>query len=228
MTEKIKLNKMQPIIELQNVSKTYPQQKEITEIALKDFSLSVIKGEFVCLIGPSGCGKSTVLKIIAGLETATSGVVKKPDNISMVFQSGALLPWLTVSENAAFGLHATGMSENEAVKKSREYLDILGLIPYADKYPRDLSGGQRQRVGIARALAVKPEVLLMDEPFSALDPKTTHELHLDLLKIWLDTKITIIMVSHLIEEAVTLAQHVILMKEGMLKEVERIRRVFFA
>jgi NitT/TauT family transport system ATP-binding protein len=235
---------MNPIIELKNVSKTYDQQKET---ALTDFSLSVHTGEFLCLIGPSGCGKSTVLKLIAGLETPTSGTITKPENISMVFQSGALLPWLTVGENAAFGLHATGISEKEAVKKSREYLDILGLTLYIDKYPRDLSGGQRQRVGIARALAVKPEVLLMDEPFSALDPKTTHELHLDLLKIWHETKITIVMVSHLIEEAVTLAQQVVLMKEGKLvetfpiaityprherghevvTEVERIRRVFF-
>jgi NitT/TauT family transport system ATP-binding protein len=235
---------MNPIISLTNVSKTYLPQNEV---ALKDVSLSVMQGEFLCLIGPSGCGKSTMLKLIAGLETPTSGTLKKPHNIAMVFQSGALLPWLTVAENAAFGLHATGLSEKEAVKKSREYLEILGLTAYADKYPRDLSGGQRQRVGIARALAVKPSVLLMDEPFSALDPKTTHELHLDLLKIWHETHITIIMVSHLIEEAVTLAQQVVLMKEGQLREefpiaityprherghevlteVERIRRVFF-
>jgi len=245
MRSGLDLNNMESIISLQNVSKTYLPQNEI---ALTDFSLSVLKGEFLCLIGPSGCGKSTVLKLIAGLEAPTTGTIKKPDSISMVFQNGALLPWLTVAENAAFGVRATGMSEKEAIRKSREYLDILGLIPYIDKYPRDLSGGQRQRVGIARALAVKPEVLLMDEPFSALDPKTTHELHLDLLKIWHETHITIIMVSHLIEEAVTLAQQVVLMKEGKLveefpiaityprherghevvTEVERIRRVFFA
>ena len=233
------------IIDLRAVGKIYPQQEEI---ALKDFSLSITPGKFVCLIGPSGCGKSTVLKLIAGLETATSGTITRPDTISMVFQTGALLPWLSVYDNVSLVLQVKGMSKTEAHKKSCEYIDMLGLGPYKEKYPRELSGGQRQRVGIARALAVKPTVLLMDEPFSALDPKTTHELHLDILKIWHETKITVVMVSHLIEEAVTLAQEVVLMKAGTLKEtflidipyprhergqavlseVEKIRRVFFA
>lgn len=236
---------MDPIISLNQVGKIYPQQ---TETALRNFSFSVSEGEFICLIGPSGCGKSTILKIIAGLETPSSGTVKRPENISMVFQSGALLPWLTVLENTSFGLRAKGMSQTEADKISHKYLEMLGLGSHTDKYPRDLSGGQHERVGIARALSVKPSVLLMDEPFSALDPKTTHELHLDILKIWHETKITIVMVSHLIEEAVTLAQRVVLIKDGSIKEtfpinipyprhergqsvlseVEKIRRVFFA
>ncbi len=236
---------MEPIISLHNVTKTYLAHEEI---ALHDFSVAIQKGQFVCLIGPSGCGKSTVLKIIAGLETPSAGTITRPENISMVFQNGALFPWLSVSDNVSTVLQAQGMTKKEARKKSGEYIDMLGLGAYTDKFPRELSGGQRQRVGIARALAVKPSVLLLDEPFSALDPKMTHELHLDILKIWHETKITIVMVSHLIEEAVTLAQDVVLMKKGsltetfpidipyprhergasVLSEVEKIRRVFFA
>jgi ABC-type nitrate/sulfonate/bicarbonate transport system ATPase subunit len=183
--------------------------------ALKDISLSIQTEEFVAIVGPSGCGKSTLLKIIAGLEKASSGGVVVPPNVSMAFQSGALLPWLTVEANVALGLR----EEKNVEKIVKEFLTMVGLSDFAKKYPRELSGGQKQRVGLARALAVKPAVLLLDEPFSALDPKTTEELHKDVLKIWKDQKLTIVMVSHLIEEAASLADRVVVMKNGSIEEI---------
>lgn len=197
---------------LENISKSY--QTTPHKWAVKDISLTVTEGEFFCLVGSSGCGKSTLLKMIAGIEKPTSGSVNKPSNISMVFQSGALLPWLTVEDNIAFGLKMLGEKTNIS-----DYIKMVGLEGFNKKYPRELSGGQKQRVGIARALAVKPEVLLLDEPFSALDPLTTAELHQDLIKIWSDTKITIIMVSHLLEEAILLADRIGVMKDGEIKGI---------
>jgi len=187
------------------------------ETALRGVSLSVAKGEFVCIIGPSGCGKSTVLKLIAGLIEPTAGTVVRPPVVSMVFQIGSLFPWLTALENAAMGLTARGVPADVAHRDAMRALDMMGIGAFASKYPRALSGGQRQRVGIARALAVRPDVLLLDEPFSALDARTTHELHEDLLSIWRTTGTTIVMVSHLIEEAVSLAGRVLLMRAGTVE-----------
>ena len=217
------------------------------DIALSDVSFSVAEGEFVCVIGPSGCGKSTILKIIAGLEKETSGTVKKPEAVSMSFQAGALFPWLTTYDNVALGLRAKSIPEGAVKKEVEKYIQMTGLGGLADKYPAQLSGGQRQRVGIARALVVDPAVLLLDEPFSALDAKTTAELHDDIIKIWQETKKTMIVVSHLIEEAISLAEQVILIKNhtvdsifpitlpyprreqgtGFLQEVQKIRKEFF-
>ncbi len=231
------------IIVFDKVSKYF----EPKEIALRDASFSVNEGEFVCIIGPSGSGKSTAMKIIADIEKESSGRVIKPENISMVFQSGALFPWLTVFDNVALGLRAKHTREEIVKKESLRYVDMVGLGQFINRYPRELSGGQRQRVGIARALAVDPTLLLLDEPFAALDAKTTEELHEDIFKIWTETKKTILMVSHSIEEAVTLAQHIILMKNftvdkvfeislpqprreqesGFEKEVMQIRKEFF-
>jgi len=204
---------MQNVIEFKNVSKRYPQA---AAPAIRDISFSVREGEFLVFVGPSGCGKTTTLKIIAGLEEQTSGTVTKPQKVSVAFQSGALFPWLSVFENAALGLRQGNMSKQEVEHVVERELRVTGMLALHDKYPADLSGGQRQRVGIARALAVDPAVLLLDEPFSALDPKTTAELHDDVLKIWHETKKTIVMVSHLIEEAVSLADRVILMREGKI------------
>jgi NitT/TauT family transport system ATP-binding protein len=230
-------------IEFQNVSKLYPGEQRP---ALKDVSFSVEEGEFVCIIGASGCGKTTVLKLIAGLEEATGGEVKKPEKVAMAFQLGALFPWLTVFENVALGLRQRSASDSEVERIVERELRAMNMHAFEKKYPTDLSGGQRQRVGIARALAVDPAVLLLDEPFSALDPKTTAELHDDLIAIWRETKKTIVMVSHVIEEAVSLADRVILMRDGTVDnvfpvelpyprresenfhhEVMRIRREFF-
>ncbi|HEV3244740.1 MAG TPA: ABC transporter ATP-binding protein [Candidatus Paceibacterota bacterium] len=232
-----------PVIEFRNIAKLYPGE---TRPALKDVSFSIAQGEFVCIIGPSGCGKTTVLKLIAGLEEPTAGEIKKPQKVAMSFQLGALFPWLTVFENAALGLRQKGASESEVGRVVERNLRAMNMHAYQSKYPSDLSGGQRQRVGIARALAVDPEVLLLDEPFSALDPKTTAELHDDIIAIWRATKKTIVMVSHVIEEAVSLADRVILMQSGTVdsvfpielsyprresenfhRDVMRIRREFF-
>ena len=185
------------IISFSKVSKTYPGNPLPS---LGDVSFEVLDGEFFCIVGPSGCGKSTVLKIIADLETISAGEIIKPDEVAMVFQSGALLPWLPVYENVALGLKARNENEAKIITECQKYIELTGLLAFEQKYPRDLSGGQRQRVGLARALAVNPKVLLLDEPFSALDAGTTEELHKDLIKIWKATKKTIIMVSHLMEE----------------------------
>lgn len=207
---------MTDAVTLSNISKSYPTASG--KWAVKDISLTVQQGEFFCLVGPSGCGKSTLLKMIAGIEQPTQGQLTKVNNISMVFQSGALLPWLTVEENTAFGLKMLNTPPHLIQTGVAGYLKMVNLIGLNKKYPRELSGGQRQRVGITRALAIKPDVLLLDEPFSALDQLTTYELHKDLLKIWKETKITIIMVSHLLKEAITLAERIGIMSQGVLKE----------
>ncbi|HUO50013.1 MAG TPA: ABC transporter ATP-binding protein [Candidatus Paceibacterota bacterium] len=204
------------VVEFQNVAKTYPDEKHP---AVRDVTLSIAQGEFVCLIGPSGGGKTTLLKMIAGLEEPTSGSLVKPATVAMAFQSSALFPWLTVYENAALGLRQKKIPESEIARVVERELRAMNMHSFAQKYPGDLSGGQRQRVGIARALAVDPDVLLLDEPFSALDPKTTAELHDDLIAIWRQTKKTIVMVSHLIEEAVSLADRVVLVRGGTIDTV---------
>ncbi len=203
------------IIIFSNVGKIYPPD----EVALRNVTFEVKEGEFVCIIGPSGGGKSTILKIMAGLENQFSGAIAKPENISMVFQSGALFPWLSVFDNVAMGLRALNFPESKTKEECLRYIKMMELDGLIEKYPRELSGGQRQRVGIARALAVNPSILLLDEPFSALDAKTTEELHQDIIKIWRETKKTIIMVSHLIEEALSLADRVILMKNFTVDKI---------
>lgn len=232
------------VIEFTHVAKTYEGEHVP---ALRDTSFTIYEGEFVCFIGASGGGKTTVLKMIAGLERESEGTVVRPPSVAMAFQLGALLPWRTVYDNVAFGLEGSALSAEAIDRAVMHQLRLVGMDAYKDKYPVDLSGGQRQRVGIARALAVDPAVLLLDEPFSALDAKTTAELHDDLIKIWRETKKTIVMVSHLIEEAVSLSDRIFLMKDGTLAEtfavdlayprreqeaafmhdVQKIRRVFF-
>jgi NitT/TauT family transport system ATP-binding protein len=201
------------VIELQGVHKTYPG---VSQPALRGVDFLAVAGEFIVIIGPSGCGKSTLITLVTGLEQASQGTVERPDNVSMVFQSGALFPWMTVAENVGIVLKVQGLPSGQIKRKIRTHLEMVGLTAFATKYPRELSGGQRQRVGIARALAVEPEVLVLDEPFAALDIKTTEMLHQDLLKIWQKTKKTIVMVSHSIEEAVTLADRVVLMNAGRI------------
>ena len=199
------------LIRFEHVHKVFEPQHEV---ALRDVNFSIAKGEFVTFVGPSGEGKSTVLKLIAGLEPETDGVIIKPPTVGMVFQTVALFPWLTVFENVAIGLRAQEKSDRVATKTAESFIHLMKLDEFANKYPADLSGGQRQRVGIARALAVDPDVLLLDEPFSALDARTTAELHDDIISIWHATQKTILLVSHSIEEAVSLSQRVVLIKNN--------------
>jgi NitT/TauT family transport system ATP-binding protein len=204
------------IINLQDVSKVYHAVK-VT--AVSDINLSVNEGEFFCLIGQSGCGKSTILRLISGIEIPSSGNITAPEEISMVFQSGALLPWMTVEENVSLVNKVKHLSRLKIEEQTTKYLRMVDLEAFRFRYPRELSGGQKQRVGIARALAVEPKVLLLDEPFSALDPVTTDEMHKYLLKVWQETKKTIVMVSHSIEEAVFLSDRIAVMKQGGIKKI---------
>ncbi|UCE92439.1 MAG: ABC transporter ATP-binding protein [Methanobacteriota archaeon] len=202
-------------------------KKEV--VALKDFALDVDEGEFVCLLGPSGCGKTTVLRIIAGLETKSDGqvvvsgeeVTGAGPNRGVVFQEFALFPWRTVKKNIEFGLEMKNLplAEREAV--SSRYIDLVNLEGFEDAHPQQLSGGMKQRVGIARALANDPAVLLMDEPFGALDAQTRNLMQKELLRIWAATKKTILFVTHSVDEAVYLADRIVVMtaRPGKVKQV---------
>lgn len=200
-----------------DVVKTYPTA-DGDVIALSDFNLSVAEGEFVCIVGPSGCGKSTFLRIVAGLVPVTSGTVTitpgddpaKPLN-SVVFQEYAIFPWKTVIDNVAFGLEMRGYNRKARYEVADMWLDKVGLRKFRKAYPHQLSGGMKQRVSIARALANDPEVLLMDEPLGALDAQTRNVLQEELLKLWEETRKTVLYITHSIDEAVLLGDRVVLM-----------------
>jgi NitT/TauT family transport system ATP-binding protein len=211
----------EPIIRAQQVEKYYaqPSENRIQVIAATD--LAIVQGEIVALLGPSGSGKSTLLRMLAGLSQPSGGQVfwhGKPIsqaevNVGIVFQSFALFPWLTVLENVQLGLEALGLPEPEIRKRALAAIDLIGLDGYESAYPRELSGGMRQRVGFARALVVHPNILLMDEPFSALDVLTAETLRTDFLELWGDGKLPIkgvILVTHNIEEAVLMCDRILL------------------
>ena len=190
------------------------------------------ENEFVCVVGPSGCGKSTLLNIIAGLHEPTSGQVlvdgqavsgPGPDR-GVVFQQYALFPWLTVQKNVEFGLKLQGMSQDKAEQEAKKYIKMVDLEQFAQSYPKELSGGMKQRVAIARAYAINPKVLLMDEPFGALDAQTRTQLQTELLKTWEKEQKTCFFITHDVEEAIILAQRVIIMsaRPGRIKEVVEI------
>ncbi len=180
--------------------------------ALKDISFSVPAGAFVSIIGPSGAGKSTLMRVILGLMPHTSGtIVRNFSRSAMVFQNYALFPWLTALENVAFGLRMQGVPRQKRERVAREKLKEVGLEHLEGHYPSALSGGQRQRVGLARALAVSPDLLIMDEPFSNLDTITAEALKTDLMKIWRDYGMTVLMINHLIPDAIELSDQVIIM-----------------
>lgn len=209
------------LLQIKNVSKVYADEGRVVRV-LDDVSFDVHEDEFVCLVGPSGCGKSTLLKMILNLDTPTSGdvlyrsrpVSEYSERISIVFQSFALLPWLTVSQNVELGLEARGLRRSERLAVVNKYLDKVGLDGFEEAYPRELSGGMKQRVGIARALAMGPELLCMDEPFSALDALTAQNLREEVLDLWEDESVpvsSVIMVTHSIDEAVFMADRVIVL-----------------
>jgi NitT/TauT family transport system ATP-binding protein len=185
--------------------------------ALEDFDLDVPTGQFLTLVGPSGCGKTTFLRMLAGLETPTTGTIEvnggsagRPEN-SMVFQGDSIFPWMSVWQNAAYGLTVRGVSRAEIKETVGHYLDATGLTKFADAYPHQLSGGMRQRVSIARAFANDPEILLMDEPFSALDEQNKTLLQAELLRIWDETRKTVVFITHSVDEAVTLSDRIMVM-----------------
>ncbi len=197
------------MLQIKSISHTF--QLDDRQIpALKDVSFSVSNGEFFTLLGPSGCGKSTLLRIIAGLIPPTSGQIKwdTPPRMGFVFQNFALFPYLTVRENIAFGLKMSEATKNISQQIVEELVKEVGLTGFADKHPKELSGGMKQRVGMARALAIDPNVLLLDEPFSALDEFTAAALRELLVDLWSKKKVTVIMVTHLIAEAVELADQI--------------------
>lgn len=207
--------------------------------ALTDVTLDVPEGQFLCIVGPSGCGKTTLLRILAGLEKATSGSVtfdvSSADRplYSMVFQEQGVFPWMTALDNAAYGLRARHVPKGEANHIAAGYLEKLGLSRFAQHYPRELSGGMRQRVNLARSFANDSSVLLMDEPFSALDEQTKLFVARDLLRVWEETRKTVVFITHSLDEAVTLADRVVIMthRPGTLKaaidiDLPRPRNVF--
>jgi len=207
-----------PKLEIRNLVKVFGQGKQkIT--AVDNVSLLISPNEFSCIVGPSGCGKSTLLNIAAGLSKATSGSILVDGepvpgpgaDRGMVFQNYTLFPWLSVADNVAFGLKLKGMSKSEIREKVAHYLDIVGLGESAKAYPKALSGGMKQRVAIARALANDPEVLLMDEPFGALDSQTKEQLQAFFHDLWAKSQITVLMITHDVEEAIFLSQRVFIM-----------------
>ncbi|BDG70127.1 ABC transporter ATP-binding protein [Roseomonas fluvialis] len=210
-----------PILDVRGVGKIYELNGQKIE-ALRDANLVVKKGEFVCLIGASGCGKSTLLRIVAGFEPPTSGTAlmwdkpvggPAPDR-GMVFQDYGLFPWLTVRQNIGFGPSSRGLPKAEVRDTVERFVTMVGLTRFADAYPHQLSGGMKQRVAIARVLANEADMVLMDEPFGALDAMTRERLQDELLDIWERTKLTVLFVTHSIEEAIFLADRVVVMEPG--------------
>jgi NitT/TauT family transport system ATP-binding protein len=196
---------------------------------LDGINLNVKKGSFVSIVGPSGCGKSTLLYLVAGLDKADSGEIRVDGNLVskpgpervVVFQEAGLFPWLTVLENVTYGLNLKKMPKEEAKRKALDVLKMVHLSRYVNSYPHELSGGMKQRVSIARALVMEPDILLMDEPFSALDEQTRMVLHKELLEIWRKTKVTIFFITHNIREAVLLSEEVVVFatRPGRIKEI---------
>ena len=214
-------------LEISHLYKQFPS-KNGTIVALKDINLHVETGEFVCAVGASGSGKSTLLRLIAGLDFPTSGkitvdyapVTGPGADRGMVFQKYTLYPWMTVQKNVEFGLKLLGINPKERSETARYYLDIVGLATFAKSLPKELSGGMKQRVAIARALATKPKILLLDEPFGALDIQTKENMQQFLLDIWRKTGSTMLMITHDIREAVFLAQRVYVLsaQPGTIKQ----------
>ena len=222
-------------LEARRITKFYQRDGSKLPV-LEDFSLSVAELEFLVLLGPSGCGKSTLLRIIDGIEPCDAGqIILDGKDVTgttgagrgMVFQGFELFPWRTVMGNVAFGLEVAGIGSKERLEVAREYVNLVGLNGFANSYPHELSGGMQQRVGIARALAINPTILLMDEPYGALDVQTRELLQDELLNIWEKQRKTVIFVTHSIEEALYLADRIVVMSPRPGR-IERVIEVPFA
>ncbi|MCJ2125155.1 ABC transporter ATP-binding protein [Methylobacterium sp. J-077] len=216
-------------IAIRNIVKTFTdRQRDQDVLAVDNVSLTIRDNDFVCLLGPSGCGKSTLLNMIAGFETPTSGrievagqIVEKPGaDRGVVFQQPTLMPWLTVAENVAFHLKLKGLGRAERRAQAQAFIDLVGLTGFEGHYPSELSGGMNQRVGIARALLMNPRVILMDEPFAALDAQTKIEMQEELVRIWERIRCTIVFVTHSVDEALVLGTRIAVMtrRPGRIRE----------
>ncbi|MCP9923732.1 MULTISPECIES: ABC transporter ATP-binding protein [Synechococcus] len=225
------------LVEFRNLAKTFSSENGNIEV-LKNVNLTVQAGEFICVIGHSGCGKSTLLNTLSGFEKPSSGEVlvggeavesPGPDRM-VVFQNYALLPWKTALNNVALGLYATRETEQkkELLKEAQEMLETVGLGDAFNRHPGELSGGMRQRVAIARAMAIKPPVLIMDEPFGALDPITKEELQEELLALWRQQRCTVLMITHDIDEALFLADRVVMLTNGPAATIGEILDIPFS
>ncbi len=227
---------MSNALQLINVHKEFPAKKvkgskvpPSNFVAVDDVTLDVRAGEFLAIVGPSGCGKSTLLDLLAGLTTPTSGSISLNGNLitgpaldrGIVFQQYALFPWLTAKQNVEFGLEAKGVAPAERLETAQRFINLVGLAGFENHYPAELSGGMKQRVAIARSLAYDPDVLLMDEPFAALDAQTRETLQAELLKIWQQSGKTIIFITHSIDEAIYLGQRIAIMTSwpGRIKQI---------
>jgi NitT/TauT family transport system ATP-binding protein len=224
-------------IDVKGVNKVFKtDNREV--VALREINLQIPQGQFVCLLGPSGCGKSTLLNAVAGFSLPSSGEITADGKLitgpgperGMVFQEYALFPWMTVEKNITFGLEVKGMAQSEIKQRVDQLLAMLSLSDFRARYPKDLSGGMRQRVAIARVLALDSPIMLMDEPFGALDALTRRNLQDELLRIWSELKKTIIFVTHSIEEAIYLADRIVVMtyrpgtvKRDLIVELPRLR-----
>lgn len=214
-----KLKQREVILEVKHLGKQFDSQQGLVT-ALKDINFKTHRREFVCVIGPSGCGKSTLIRILAGLESPSSGEVlldnkavfePGPDR-GMVFQGYTLFPWLNVKQNVMFGLEMQGNTKATAESEALNWIELVGLERFANAYPHQLSGGMKQRVAIARALANKPRILLMDEPFGALDAQTRSKMQANLIEIWRNIDITVLFITHDLDEAIYLADRILVLK----------------
>jgi NitT/TauT family transport system ATP-binding protein len=213
-----RLKAREVILDVQHLNKLFGS-RERTTTALKDINFQTHRREFLCIVGPSGCGKTTLVRILAGLEEKNSGqvllqgkaVTEPGSDRGMVFQGYTLFPWLTVKKNVMFGLEVNGRGKHEAEQHALQWLQLIGLERFADAYPHQLSGGMKQRVAIVRALANQPRILLMDEPFGALDAQTRCKMQAHLLEIWRKIDITIVFITHDLDEAIFLADRILVL-----------------
>jgi len=216
-------------ITIDGVGKTYEEGTKEAVEALRDINLTVRDGEFLTIVGPSGCGKSTLLEILSGLVSKSEGSVKIGDeevtgprsDIGVVFQEYSLFPWRTVMENTEFGLEVDGVGKKKRRETAQEFIDLVGLEGFEDAYPNELSGGMQQRVAIARTLSGDPDILLMDEPFGALDEQTRMYMGEELLRIWGETQKTVIFITHSLQESVLLSDRVVVLSDrpGQIRDI---------
>ena len=219
------------MIVLDHVGKTFVTRGGEQVVAMSDVSLEVRRNEFVCLVGPSGCGKSTLLRLVAGLVAPTGGtvsiagtkVIEPREDAGIVFQAPTLLPWASILDNVLFPLDMMGKLDAAGRARARELLALVGLSGFESKYPRELSGGMQQRAGICRALVHEPDILLMDEPFGALDALTREQMNLDLQRMWLRDRNTVLFITHSIEEAVLLSDRVVVMSSRPGRVADMVR-----